>query len=94
MPDQSMPEESAGNLYDDQPAAAAPPAEAEKPEAPAEESKPTTAVLQKSILAGKEFKPGDEVILKIVAMHDGEVEVAYATGEEKSESGAEKSDYE
>lgn len=38
-----------------------------------------TAMLPKAILAGKEFKPGDEVVLKIVAMHEDEVEVAYAT---------------
>lgn len=40
-----------------------------------------TAVLPKSILAGKHFDPGDEVVLKVVAIHDDSVEVAYATGE-------------
>ena len=42
----------------------------------------TTALLPKSILAGKEFKPGEEVVLKIVHIYGDEVEVAYATGEE------------
>jgi hypothetical protein len=37
-----------------------------------------TALLPKSILGGKDFQPGDEVVLKIVGMHDDEVEVAYA----------------
>ena len=36
------------------------------------------AVLPKAILAGKEFKVGDEVVLKITAMHDNEISVAYA----------------
>lgn len=36
-----------------------------------------TAVLPISILAGKEFNPGDSVILKVVRIGDGEVEVAY-----------------
>lgn len=37
-----------------------------------------TALLPKSILAGKEFRPGEEVVLKIVRVHDDEVEVEYA----------------
>jgi hypothetical protein len=50
-----------------------------------------TAVLPKSILAGKEFKPGEEVVLKIVAIHDDSVEVKYASesGDEHSEGGEE-----
>ena len=43
-----------------------------------------TALIPKTLLAGKEFNPGDELVLKIVAMHGDEVEVAYAT-EEKDE---------
>lgn len=38
----------------------------------------TTALLPESILAGKKFNVGDEVVLKIVHMGDGEIEVAYA----------------
>lgn len=49
-----------------------------------------TALLPKSILAGKEFKPGDEVILKITHIYDDEVEVAYAH-EEKAEEPKPKS---
>lgn len=45
-----------------------------------------TALLPKSILAGKEFKPGDEVVLRILAIHDDEVEVAYSY-EDKDEGG-------
>lgn len=57
------------------------PAAEEQAETPAEESSEgegQTAMLPKSILAGKEFKPGDEVVLKIVAMQDDSVVVEYA----------------
>lgn len=37
-----------------------------------------SAVLPKSILAGKEFKPGDEVVLRIDSIHGDEVMVSYA----------------
>ncbi len=62
---------------------------APKPDAETKDGKEEegeTALLPKSILAGKEFKPGEEVVLKIVHMYDDEVEVAYATGEEKDEN--------
>jgi len=52
------------------------------PPAPKEaEAKPesSTGILPKSILAGKDFKVGDEVVLKIVALHDNDVEVEYAS---------------
>jgi hypothetical protein len=38
-----------------------------------------TALIPKSLLAGKEFNPGDEVVLKIVHDHGDEIEVQYAT---------------
>ena len=40
------------------------------------------AVLPRSILAGKTFEVGDEVILKITAMHDNEISVKYAPAKE------------
>ena len=66
-------------------------------ESPSEQSSPgeekdprdsKTALLPRSILAGKEFEPGDEVVLKIVAMHDDEIEVEYAgdSGDKKDSS--------
>lgn len=68
-------------------------ADAEMPEGmaagakePAEGESGETALLPKSILGGKEFKPGEEVVLKVVNVHDDQVEVAYATGESKEES--------
>jgi hypothetical protein len=48
-----------------------------------------TAILPKSILAGKEFKPGDEVVLRIVNMHENDVEVEYAPEEPEKEEGME-----
>lgn len=52
-----------------------------------EEEHETSALLPKSILAGKEFKVGEEVVLKIVSMHDDEIEVEYSEGKpDKSES--------
>lgn len=50
-----------------------------------------TAVLPKSILAGKKFDVGDEVVLKIVAVHGDEVQVAYAQdkGDESAPPGEE-----
>jgi hypothetical protein len=42
-----------------------------------------TAVLPKSILMGKDFKPGDEVVLRITEMHDDQITVTYAPAEEQ-----------
>lgn len=47
-----------------------------------------TALLPKSILGGKDFKEGEEVVLKIVHLYDDEVEVQYAP--EKPEKEGEK----
>lgn len=61
--------------------------EAAPAEAPApEESGEPTAELPKSILAGKEFKPGEEVVLKIVEVRDNSVLVAYSYGDDEEET--------
>lgn len=44
-----------------------------------EDANQTTAVLPKSILAGKDFKPGEEIVLEIVRMNEDSVEVKYAS---------------
>lgn len=49
----------------------------------AEHSDSEEAILPKSILAGKEFKVGDEVVLKITAMHDDRISVKYAPAKEE-----------
>ncbi len=43
-----------------------------------QEQEPQTALLPKSILGGKTFKEGEEVVLKIVKDHGDEIEVSYA----------------
>ena len=49
-----------------------------------QETDSNTALIPKTLLAGKDFNPGDEVVFKIVAMHGEEVEIQYAT-EDKPE---------
>jgi hypothetical protein len=56
----------------------------------------TTALLPKSILAGKKFSVGDSVWLKIDAIHDNDVAVSYNKGDQKdstSSSDSGDSDY-
>lgn len=49
-----------------------------------------TYTLPKEALAGKDFKPGEEIVFEIVRINDDSVEVKYASeGEEKSETPAE-----
>lgn len=75
-----MPEDYYG---DSNPGPAAPPAEeGQEKESQGEEK---TAIIPKALLGGKEFKPGEEVVFKIVRFHDDSVEIAYATGEEEGE---------
>lgn len=59
---------------------AAPDKEQEKPD------EGQTYTLPKEALAGKDFQPGQEIVLEIVRVNDDSVEVKYASkGEEKSE---------
>lgn len=44
-----------------------------------------TALLPKTILAGKKFEPGEEVVLKIVHDYGDEIEVAYAPEKKEGE---------
>ena len=71
---------------------------AAKPDAgedkPAGDADSQQAILPRSILAGKEFKVGDEVVLKITSMRDQDISVAYAPekaeGEEQPKEGEEE----
>lgn len=49
-----------------------------------EETHPT-ALIPKTLLAGKEFKVGEEVVFKIVHMYEDEVEIEYAYDDEDNE---------
>lgn len=78
-----MPGETS-DLYTDETAAPTPEAPEEEmaeEEAPEEDSSPT-AELPKSVLGGKEFKPGEEVVLKVVQVMENSVLVQYATEDE------------
>ena len=52
-----------------------------------------TGLLPKALMAGKDFKPGDEIVLKITAVHEKDFEVEYASeekGEEEHKGGEEE----
>lgn len=53
----------------------------------AEEGGVQTALIPKSLLMGKEFNPGDEVVLKIVHLYEDEVEVEYAPEKKEEKEG-------
>ncbi len=48
-------------------------------------------LLPKSLMAGKDFKPGDEIVLEVTAVHEKDFAVRYAKdkGKDKSESDGE-----
>ena len=48
-----------------------------------------TGILPKTLMAGKDFKPGEEIVLKVVAVHENDFEVEYSHGDEKEESSGE-----
>lgn len=77
-------------MYSDNPGPDEQPAMAQAEDRSPDGDDGETAVLPKSILAGKDFKPGEEVVLKIVAIHDDSVEVAYATDDEEHKEGKEE----
>lgn len=54
------------------------PAEPKAPEGEEESSEPV-ATIPKALLAGKEFKPGEEVIFEIVSIQDDSVVIKYAS---------------
>lgn len=66
------------------------PAKAEEASGGEEEAKPDEGAIEttipKSMLMGKDFKVGEEVVFEITAIHGDEVSIKYATeGEEKGE---------
>lgn len=77
----------AEDYYDD-----AAPAETSAPEEGGEEYETEGKVytLPKAILMGKDFQPGDELVLKIEAIHDDRIEVSYAPAKEQESAPAEE----
>lgn len=53
-----------------------------------------TALIPKSLLAGKDFKPGEEIVFKIVHLYDDEVEIEYASSSKKEKDESSDSDSE
>lgn len=79
-----------GGLYSDEES----PAQGDSKSVDDQNSEQPTGLIPKSLLAGKKFNPGDEVVLKIVADHGDEIEVEYAPakpGDESSETETEQS---
>lgn len=75
------------SMYSDAPNTEEPKGSPEGDEEGKEETEQPTALLPKSILAGKQFNVGDEVVLKITAMHGDEIQVEYAPSEKKETAG-------
>lgn len=65
-------------MYSDQRPGERPPED--KPPRP--EGAPT-AMLDKSVFAGKDIKAGDEIVLKVLEVHDKDCTVAYSNGSKK-----------
>jgi len=63
------------------------PDQAEAPAKPEQESASDSSVatIPKQALGGKEFKPGEEVVFKVVQVNDDSVLVQYATEEGSEE---------
>lgn len=79
MPAYGNPGGSAPDPYTDATTEEAAPEEAAAPEE--ETGNEPTAELPKSVLGGKEFKPGEEVVLQVVQVMDNSVLVKYASEE-------------
>lgn len=56
----------------------------------AEHESKQTVLLPKSILQGKPFKPGDEVVLKIEEMYEEDFSASYAEEPAKESTGMDK----
>lgn len=64
------------------------PAKREAPEGEEESSEPV-ATIPKALLAGKEFKPGEEIIFEIVSIQDDSVVIKYASPHKEEYEGEE-----
>lgn len=80
------------DLYSDAaPEAAAQQEPATEPEPPPEEdsdTSQTTAELPKAVLGGQDFKPGEEVVLRVVQVMENSVLVEYASSDEPEQESA------
>lgn len=78
--------------FEDMPDEAASPESSASERPVTEENTPETTgdtiSVPKEFLQGTEFKPGDELVLKVVAVSDEGLEVAYATADDKGDDGS------
>jgi antitoxin component of MazEF toxin-antitoxin module len=81
-----MPENYYADAEAPAPQAASTPAE--PAEGKEESGDSETAVLPKTVLGGKEFKPGEEVMLEVVQVNEDSVVVKYASEKPKEEEPA------
>lgn len=76
------------NMYDEEPAQGQGEEQGEAPpEKDADEGEGQTALLPRSILAGKTFKPGDELVLKVDEIRGEEIVVSYASSSDHKDGG-------
>ena len=57
--------------------------ESKEPDKPEEKDDHKTYLLPVGVAEGKEFEPGDEIVLRIEAIHDDQFEVSYAPAKEQ-----------
>lgn len=81
MPDDIYPD------MDEMPEAAKAGSEPEPEKSDTEEASGSTTLIPKSLLAGKDFKVGDEVVLKITHEYDEDFAVEYAPEKPKEKGG-------
>lgn len=72
------------DMYSDNPGEESPVAP-EKEETKQEDDGGEVALLPKSLMAGKDFEPGQEIVLEVVEVYEDEFSVRYAK-EDKEES--------
>lgn len=83
------------NYYNDGPAEdEMPPKSTDREESKEEmdEGDEKTAMLPKSVTGGKDFQVGDEIVLEVVAVHEDELQVKYATEKGGKEEKGKKSE--
>jgi hypothetical protein len=83
------------DLYSDNMGDAAPKPEDQKPDQEEDtRGDDQEAILPRTILAGKEFNVGDELVLEVTAIRDGEISVKYShpKDEDSAQPGEEEGD--
>lgn len=62
----------------------------QEPDKPEEKDDHKTYLLPLAVAEGKEFEPGDEIVLRIEAIHDDQYEVSYAPAKEQEKKDGEE----